>query len=281
MTELIKTNQELTLNRDDHPLLKRSIFHEVKGEVFAAVAASIARCYADLNQRNPDNNMKDYMANELTDNIISRFPQLRIAEIPIAFANGIRGKYGEYFGLSVISFEQFIAGYLDSEDRMKLMDERNRLLLEVKTEKTPDEIFSLQKISCLEIVQRPEKTFNLMAPGVYDFLNSLGLIDKDYKEGIMKEALDQLLKEKNSEAGLCLDRDRRKKLKAYIDELNTSISNDAIDKSSEQYREWLRIAKRICMINWFRDMVTNETDLSGLIEAKRAHFIQNFKKPQV
>ena len=80
-----------------------------KRDVFNMVLASVARAYADLNIKAISAEERDYLVNELTGNIIARYPAIRVSEIPEAIARGIRGKYGEYYGLSVVSFEKLLS----------------------------------------------------------------------------------------------------------------------------------------------------------------------------
>src|SRR5258708_7518999 len=83
-----------------------------KRDVFNMALISVAKAFADLNNKSLSPQERDYMVNELTDNIIARYPAIRVNEIPQAIANGIRGKYGEFYGLSVVAFERFIEQYL-------------------------------------------------------------------------------------------------------------------------------------------------------------------------
>lgn len=256
-----------------HPLLQPNVLQVVKDELFSTVTAAIAKCYADLNMKVPED--PAYLVNGVTDSIQERFPSIRLFEIPIAFANGIRGKYGEYYGLCVISFELFIQGYLDSPERVKLVEQKN-LLIEASIEKSADDKFNIQKELCLEIQSKSPALFKLMAAGVYDFLNSLELIDPDYKMGAMKEGLELLIKERATEINLCLDRDKRRKLLDSLNGLRDGITIDQI--SADHYKACKRVAKRISLINWLRDMVTSETNLEKLIEAKREFYKQSINQ---
>jgi hypothetical protein len=118
---------QLAKIQNQNPLFQPNALNSVKEDLFKVVNASIAKCFADLNFKVPDD--PSYLLNEVTAAIMKRFPSMQIAEVPVAFANGIRGKYGEYFGLCVVSFEQFIQAYLESDDRVKLVQDRNRQLL--------------------------------------------------------------------------------------------------------------------------------------------------------
>src|SRR4051794_25337415 len=109
-SEIVIPNSEIS-----HPwaILKESPVRKVpKREVFNIVLISVAKAFADLNIKSLAQPDRDYLVNELTDNIIARYPAIRINEIPVAIANGIRGKYGEFYGLSVVSFERFVEQYL-------------------------------------------------------------------------------------------------------------------------------------------------------------------------
>src|ERR1700742_1643003 len=115
MSTLIKsqTTHPTSETQPAWAILKQSPVRKVpKREVFNMVLISVAKAFADLNTKSLDPKERDYMVNELTDNIIARYPAIRINEIPVAIANGIRGKYGEFYGLSVVAFERFIEQYL-------------------------------------------------------------------------------------------------------------------------------------------------------------------------
>ena len=262
--------------QNQNPLLQPNVLTVVKEDLFRAVNAAIAKCYADLNFKVPDD--PSYLVNEVTDSIMERFPSMRIAEIPVAFANGIRGKYGEYFGLCVISFEQFIQGYLDSQDRVKLVEEKNRLQIEEKTEPTADEKFNTAKKLVTEAAERVRagKPIGITATAMYSFLNSLGLIGKDYKTGMMQEALTLLIKEKETDLAYATDLMKRRQLNNALELLKQNIANDIL--TSQQYDECKRLARRQVATNWLRDMLMNNADVGRLIEDKRSFYKQTIKQ---
>lgn len=200
-----------------------------------------------------------YLVNEVTDSILARFPSMRIAEVRVAFANGIRGKYGEYFGLCVVSFEQFIQGYLESEDRVKLVQDKSRMLIETKSEPTTNEKFDTAR-----------QLVGITATTVYAFLNTVGLIGTDYKHGAMEDALPQLVKDKEIEIALCTNLMKRRELNAALEMLKQNIASDIMTK--DQHEEWKRVAKRMVITNWLRDVLMNEANLPEIIEQQRERF---------
>lgn len=256
----------LPVAKSEHPLLKPNVIEEVKNDVFNVVNASIAQCYAHLNYAVPTD--ANYLVNEVTDSIIKNFPSLRMTEIPLAFSNGIRHKYGEYFGLCVVSFEKFITGYLDSPERAELVKEKSKLIDE-KIEPTPDEKFTIGKQLCIDLFEKFKMAGQLdrTALAVYEFLKSANLIDDDYRKGIYGQAMEETVAEKSLQAGLCMDLHKRRILNAELECFNDNISKDML--TTEQHNEVLRTGRKIILKNIFRDMIINEEDLGELIETKR------------
>ncbi|GAA4338641.1 hypothetical protein GCM10023149_48750 [Mucilaginibacter gynuensis] len=267
------TNTQITVtSNESNPLLKGNLLTEVEEDIFNTVNAAVARCYADTNTVVPEKSKNDYLINQLTDNILNNFPSIRLVEIPIAFANGIRGIYGQYFGLSVVSFEQFLTGYLNSDHRARLVEERNRLMIEERKEPTIDEKFDMGKQLCVDAINQVKlsRPVGLPALTVFEFLNRLELIHKDYKIGIMKQALELTVRVKEHEIVLCMDLLKRRKLNTELALLKENIEKDMITK--QQYEVVLRTAKEIALNNFLNDLVLNEEELSGLIEAKRGRY---------
>jgi len=241
-------NNQLIKSKIDHVLLQPNAMEVAKLEVFNAVNASIAKCYVDLNFKIPDNT--EYLVNEVTDVIVEKFPSMRTAEIATALAKGIRGEYGEYFGLCVVSFEQFIAGYLTSPERKQLVDEKIKLIDQKRPEPTPDEKFNTAKNICLEAYEQVKagKPIGLTAVTVYTFIKSLGLLE-GYK-GDLKEAMNALVAEKTKEIAFCMDVMKRRQLNLELERLNESIEKDAL--TPDQWDEVKRMGKRMVIANTCR-----------------------------
>jgi len=74
------------------------------------------------------------LCNGLYDEITKYFRFLRIDEVDIALNNGVRGEYGEYFGVNVKSFHQWLRAYQISEVRKSKLKEVTRQEKEVDKE---------------------------------------------------------------------------------------------------------------------------------------------------
>lgn len=55
------------------------------------------------------------------DEIKQYFPLIRAEEISLAFSNGVRGEYGEFYGLNIKTFYSWIKCYQMSENRAKAL----------------------------------------------------------------------------------------------------------------------------------------------------------------
>jgi len=80
------------------------------------------------------------------------FKKLTIEELDIALKNGIRGEYGEYFGLNVITYHKFIKASLLAEKRrdalvkqMEFIEDQNRAKTEKDIERIESEFWENEK----------------------------------------------------------------------------------------------------------------------------------------
>lgn len=67
----------------------------------------------------------------LYDDILQYFKFIRIEEVEIALNNGVRGEYGEFFGLSLSTFHKWLRAYQTSEIRKTKLKEQVKVEKEV------------------------------------------------------------------------------------------------------------------------------------------------------
>lgn len=279
MDKIATTNQQIAekLQQQQNPLFLPSVLDQVEDDVFETVKASVARCYADLNLKKLDDASQDYLLNQLTDNILEKFPQLRLHEIPIAFANGIRGKYGEYFGLSVVSFEQFLQGYLDSDERLKLAEQKAFIShqLEEKTKPTVEEQFNTSKFVVLDALQRKISLGSVSRLGnvVYSFLNRIKLLDfsSEEKYDFLSDALTESINELTKKLSLELDPFKRVKIQSHLTYLNNAQEKNEPVPAAE-YEIVSTKAKQLTVESFFNACVIDEMNVEELIEQRRQFF---------
>jgi hypothetical protein len=273
MEAIVKTQNTNVAISPENVFALPSVRRVEKSEVFYAVNSAVARAFADTGFSIPGDTLAEraangeYLVNELTDNIIAKFPNLRHQEIAIAFSRGIRLEYCEkFFGLSVVTFETFITGYLESEKRLELarqaaMLENHKLTAKVKP--TDDEIFSMALTNVSNALRGFKSSGTVQSVGgvVYDFLSALKLIDysSEEKQEMFDQAKEALHSEAIAKKAECLDRIKRIELGRVIDNLNGGGEKSLI----------IARAKRICVEEFFRSCEMNDTDVIELVKSAR------------
>jgi len=81
----------------------------------------------------------------LIDDILTDFPKLTIEELKIATRKGIRGEFGEFFGLNAVSYHFFIKSFLNGEKRAEAILKQIEHLAEQKRVKSAEEIAQIEK----------------------------------------------------------------------------------------------------------------------------------------
>lgn len=247
----------LPVQQKAHLLLKPNVIEEVKSDVFNVVKAAIAQCYAHLNAVVPGEVDRNYLVNEVTDAIVENYPSLRLQEIPIAFSNGIRKKYGEYFGLCVISFEQFITGYLNSPERAELVKESSKLI-EVKAEPSENEKAQMYWNNLVNawLTFKRDGSFNDHGNSVYTTLVNNGKINysEEQMSDFMRIAKADLMKEYNplQHVGNVV---KANEFKAIINEIRTGGDDNTRVKVA---------AKKIALNHFFAELAELEMEITDL-----------------
>jgi len=254
-------------------ILKQNPVRKVpKRDVFNAVLTGVAKAFADMNVKSVSAPDRDYMVNELTDNIIARYPAIRISEIPVAIGHGVRGRYGEFYGLSVVTFERFIEQYLLSEDRIRAAKEivRDEVGRRIPSK---EEQFATAKSNVMLVLKYKKcgKSFDSMAATVYDFLDRLGLLQftRDEKYDMMADACRELVGELKyklqNTSGI-----ERVAIKNDISAYTASLTGGGLTNTQKQ--EVIRISKRLALDAFLQQVMLEELDLEGMVEMGKGRF---------
>lgn len=75
-----------------------------------------------------DPNILSEQATLLEKELTGKFRTLTVSEIKTAFKNGIRGEYGEFFGLCPKTYHKFLKAYLNNPERGKAWIEYQKLI---------------------------------------------------------------------------------------------------------------------------------------------------------
>lgn len=114
----------------------------------------------------------NYIKTSVVDDIMREFPNLSLEDVKLAFYLGVRGEFGEYYGLNTITFYNWLKHY-KSQLLPKAYSEvypllpKNEVVQEVKVDRRIVES-EMAKTIC-------EVYFNLCVFGIYEF-NDIGNI---------------------------------------------------------------------------------------------------------
>jgi hypothetical protein len=266
----------LTVQPGGWKILKQTPIKRLpKRDVFNTVLISVAKAYADLNMKATSDTDRDYLVNELTDNIIKRFPAVRLSEIPDAFALGIRGKYGEFFGLNVVVFERFVEQYLLSEQRTALVkekheDEEPAYMPDIETQ------FATGKYNTLQALHRKtnSKDIEVIATSVYTFLDHLKLVtfSTGEKNDMMADAVRELINDLRLKLILA-NTTERPEIKRDIEALSMSITVHT-PVSDRLFNLTKLRAKKLALDAFLNYIMMEDINLETLVDSRKEVFLQ-------
>ena len=260
--QLYNSNKAISLipNRDSEMIqaLNSRMFKDIPDvEAYNIVKNTIVKCYISARYESPLAEELQIISDETMKVIKSRFGQVRENELPIAFTRGVISEYGDFKGLSLPTFINFIKSYLKEDSRIKLTTASHE-----DKEPTDDQIYQLKKINALSALNefRKNKTSGRFGGIVYDFLCELKLIELTQEE---KNEYWKLSKEEYTRF-LLIEKTR----------VSTMDDKKRIEKDYNSFLEGgkrdrlITISKRLIIDDFFKTIEFEETDLQTLIEPK-------------
>ncbi|ASU33159.1 hypothetical protein MuYL_1261 [Mucilaginibacter xinganensis] len=244
-----------------------------KRDLFDTVRINVAKAFADTNTKEISDEDRNYLVNELTDNILKYHPAIRLNEIPEAIAQGVRGRFGEFYGLSVVTFLKFIEQYLFSEKRTNIVkesviDDVPRPVPDLQTQ------FETAKQNALYALQRKKdkKDNSAIATVVYDFLDRIKLIQFTIaeKQDMMADAVRELIAELKYKL-MISPYIERAAIKMDI-EAYTAVMTAHAGINDRLFTLAKMRAKKLALDAFLNGVILDEADLDKMIEKKRECF---------
>jgi len=258
-------------------ILKQDMINKLpKIDVFKVVTMSVARAFADTNTKEISEADRDYLVNQLTDNVIKHYPAIRLNEIPEAVWQGVRGRFGEYYGLSLVTFERFIEQYLLSDKRTGLVkalpaDDAPRPAPDPQTQ------FETAKENALRALQRKrdKKDISAMATSVYNFLDQIKLVvfTTREKNDMMADATRELIEELKYKQ-LLVPYIERAAIKKDIEAYRNAIT-ERTPVTAEQLTLVKMRAKKLALDAFLNNIILEGEDLGVLIDGRRDVFLSD------
>lgn len=159
------------------------IMEEKSNIVYNFLNTLVIKVFIIAGQAIDDDELLDFTVSELQKDVSTRYKALTLQEVDIALTNGVKGDYGEYYGLNIRSFNKFLNEYTFSEERMRAIEARMTRVapgkqLAAKGSITREENERIAYNNALDLFESYKKTNECLDHGnvVYNHLDRLGLI---------------------------------------------------------------------------------------------------------
>lgn len=230
-------------------------------EIRKPLAAYIARIYALRGQTATSEELR-FMATELGRSVFERFPGLSLEEVGVSLDKGVKGDFGEYYGLSVVTFLDWVRAYQSSNVRIKAQEELAPPALPQQRTITEREFEIIRRENALRAFTRYKQERKRpfvpgISVGVYDTLDSRGILRYGKEEKL--QALEKAKETRREE--IISDRSRRTyTISKAIEKLGTVLDRELADKSPAIV--WR--AKELLLLRFFDSLIEAGKDLETL-----------------
>lgn len=231
-----------------------------ESDINRALAMAISKTFALRGQQLTTDDIV-FMARELGSSVIARFPGLTVEEVCIALDKGVKKDFGEYYGLNVVTFLDWIKAYKDSESRRKALDSLHKASLPQQTEPTPEEVVLLNRKRAIDTFIHFKESGELRGwigyhALTYDYLKASGLItfNEETREKILSQAKE------HSEKMI-----RREFTRGKTESINRIINQRIMTECRDSNSQVQATAKLIGLKMFFSGLVKKGKDLKNLL----------------
>lgn len=143
-----------------------------KNQVVSGIHTSINQCVADSGINMPVDDI-NYVKTRVTDDIMANFKMLTLEEVNLAFYMGIRGDFGEYYGLNTITFYNWLKAYRN-DLLPKILNNIQNYVKVPQIEHKPNKLEQYRTWKA--IIENLSKFYDrYQKEGVYDFIDFGGI----------------------------------------------------------------------------------------------------------
>lgn len=155
-----------------------------------------------LRGQKPDTEELVFQASELERELKINYSYLTLEEVRIALENGVKKRYGDYYGLNVVSYIEWLDAYKRSDSRRKALEE-----LRIKSLPAPapeDPVLKIKRSFYLEYTFWDEKKSFFWCPDPseayqYALLENMIHITKEQKREYAEKARKKIVEDKEAE----------------------------------------------------------------------------------
>ena len=135
----MKTNDNHYLTALNSKLIVDMQQQELKDRVIKVLAKTYIDCGKVIESKELIS-----LSNGVINEIKRYFINLKIDELDLCFQNGVRKVYGEYFGLNIVTFHQWIKSFMAEEKRLEAIKIRSTPRIEPIKEYTEEQKLNIQ-----------------------------------------------------------------------------------------------------------------------------------------
>lgn len=239
------------------------------GVILSRITASIGKVFITAGQVPQNEEEKkalkadiQFMASELTKDVEERYAGLTIEEIVIALEKGVRKDFGKYYGLNVVTFNDWLSAYAKSHKRSRAIAEQIKMnTIPAPIKLTPEQLDAKKKDIILIGLNLYKKMGSY--PGrpdtIYDALVERGLINLSESEkwDIYNQAQKRLIGE--------LEKRKREpnnffKIKAISNDIELFLTPNTRSKERIIFE-----AKKVAINNFYKNIIENDIDINELV----------------
>ena len=170
-----------------------------QNELKDRVIKTLAKTYIDCGKVIESKELMS-LSNGVINEIKRYFINLKIDELDLCFQNGVRKQYGEYFGLNIVTFHQWIKSYMAEDKRAEALKIRSTPRIEPIKEYTAEDKIRIRD----EFMNHAKSTymksgvFGLYEPSIADIYKILvakdELTETEYTSNV-EEAYDYVIED--------------------------------------------------------------------------------------
>jgi hypothetical protein len=191
----MKTNENHYLIALNSKLIVDMQQQELKDRVIKVLAKTYIDCGKVIESKELIS-----LSNGVINEIKRYFINLKIDELDLCFQNGVRKIYGEYFGLNIVTFHQWIKSFMAEEKRLEAIKIRSTPRIEPIKEYTEedklrirDEFMTFHKLRYLEL--RNWGSYEASIEGIYKILIDTNEVSNIEFNANMQEAYEIVLED--------------------------------------------------------------------------------------
>ena len=170
-----------------------------QNELKDRVIKTLAKTYIDCGKVIESKELMS-LSNGVINEIKRYFINLKIDELDLCFQNGVRKQYGEYFGLNIVTFHQWIKSYMAEDKRAEALKIRSTPRIKPIKEYTEEDKIRIRD----EFMNHAKSTymksgvFGLYEPSIADIYKILvakdELTETEYTSNV-EEAYDYVIED--------------------------------------------------------------------------------------